>query len=132
MNRNKLYELFLKIGVVVRLLTFLEDGYEIVIRTDENADIDKISSLKIEGFSILSVTKRIEGYMTLVIVPITMDEMTDFMWRYVEKFGNKDERLIDILGNAICCLEKAIGNLEEGKEKQEALANFEKFTSQIF
>lgn len=132
MNRSKIVELFSKLNMSVLFTTFLEDGYEIILRAGSMVKFDEVSNVKIEGFSIVGFCERKSVY-TILMVPISMEEMTDYVWRYVEKFGDKNEKIINVLGDAVCALEKAIDSIPNNdKSKKEAISNFNKFTSQIF
>ena len=133
MERNKISEIFAKLGLVVKIITFLEDGYEIIASSDEESDVDEVHNVNIEGFSVVSINKRNLMY-TILIVPISLEEMTDYIWRYVERYGDKGDRLIEILGDAVCSLERTIETIpnELARQKKIAKGNFDKFTNQIF
>ena len=133
MNKEKIQKLLSELNITIRLITFLEDGYEILATAGWTVTVDEVSNIKIKGFSIISI-EEYNGKFAILIVPTSMEEMTDYIWRYVENLGDKDEKLINILGDAVCALEKAIDSIPDKlvEEKQKALCNFNKFTSQIF
>lgn len=145
MKTDNLKSHFETIGFKFMGITFLEDGYEVRFKLEEKtfedgaeydryieAATDKICNLKVPGFVVSEVI--IDGGMYLLtLVPKTLDEMTDFIWKYVEKYGRREERLADILRDAFCAMEIAIDNIPDRYEgKNEAKTNFENFASMIF
>lgn len=124
---------------------FLEDGYEIRFRLDKNefedkvelkkyaeSVIDLVNGMNYEDIVISDITSESFVY-SFMVVPKSLEEMTDFIWKYVEKYGRREEKLIDILRDAFCALEKAIDEIPENiSGKTTAKANFEKFTTMIF
>ncbi len=137
-----------KIELKVARITFLEDGYEIRIKanpkySDEcraKSDFvrDKINGMDIieyNGFVALE-PDIVGGMCTVMLVPKSMEEMTDFIWKYVERYGKKENRLVDILADAFCVLEKAIERIPDDKKyskaKKEAQDNYNSFTQMIF
>ena len=131
MDTKKIHEIFNNIYYTVMFTRFVEDGYEITLKAEDESVSSSLDTIQIDGFAIVDFAKRVPKYRIL-IVPKTMQEMVDYVWRYVGKFGNKDEKFIDVLGDAVCALEKAIDRIPNTEEKNEAKHNFEKFTSQIF
>jgi len=126
-------------------ITFLEDGYEARFRLlelefEDEVELeqhieecsDKLCSITAEGFVVSEVLIDNMTYM-LTLVPKSMNEMTEFVWKYVEKYGKREDRLIDILRNAFCALEKAIDRISDtDPEKHVAKGNYEKFSNMIF
>ena len=111
--------------------SFIESGYEIFIRIGENTKFEDFENMNIEGLA-LGAIECYDSMYRVVLVPKTLDEVTDYIWRYVEKFGKKDERLINLLGNAVCALEKAIESIYNIEDQKMAMRNLEIFTGQVF
>lgn len=127
--------------------TFLEDGYEVRVRLIPSKDategierdeevrtnFKKLDELNFNGL-VASETSIIGDIYSLILVPQSMEEMTDFIWKYVEKYGRRESVLADILNEAFCVLDKAVDGIPEELQvaKSEARANYEKFTSMIF
>lgn len=133
-------------GFKLTRITFLEDGYEVRLKlieaerdlyviSDEKMEegIKRLDALDYKGFVVVE-TVIINNTCTLLLVPKSMEEMTEFVWKYVEKYGKKDDRLVDILANAFCVLEKVVESIpdELSEEKNEALKNYESFSSMVF
>ncbi len=130
----------------VKLIAFTEDGYEVKFTGEQNAEVTQsirekwiydLEKVKFEGF-ILSDIQISNNIITVLLVPKSFEEMNDFIWRYVEKYGSRSRRLADVLGDATCVLKKAIDDIpnlktdESIREKEEAYKNFHKFEDHIF
>lgn len=125
-------------------IIFLEDGYEVRFRPKEKhfedtvlneqyeeKCMEKIYELVFEGFIVSEQTVDCHKYK-LTLVPKALDEMTDFLWKYVEKYGRKDQVLADIIWEAFSVIEKAIDNIPDSyEEKNVAKENYERFVSMI-
>lgn len=134
-----------EIGYKFLGITFLEDGYEARFRLLEldfedeveyerhiEECLDKLCSITAEGFVVSEILIDKMTYM-LTLVPKSMSEMTEFVWKYVEKYGKREDRLIDILRDAFCALEKAIDRISDtDPEKRVAKENYERFSNMIF
>lgn len=127
MERTKLIKQIQKENCEVKLITFLEEGYEITIKSDQEDLFDKLWELNFEGFAISDIFYSDKVYRML-IVPISLDEMTDYVWTYVEKYGRKEDKLSNILLGAVTALEEIVDNIKN----EEAYKNYKTFASQIF
>ena len=59
--------------------------------------------------------------------------MTDFIWKYVEKYGKMEDCLKDILSDAFSALEKAIDEIPSNYAGRDvAKVNYDKFSGMIF
>lgn len=129
----------------VKGVTFLEDGFEIRLKPDSNffddemeyeraleEALDKAYNIEFAGFVVKEIIQTSDAIL-ITLVPKSLEEMTDFIWKYVEKYGRREQRLADVLGDAFCVLEKAIDGIPDGYEgKTEAQSNFVKFAGMIF
>lgn len=146
MKIETIKEALLSQNFIVNIITFTEEGYEIKFCPEEKNIITqearnnwckRIEKINFEGF-ILSDAQIKNSTITILLVPKSFEEMNDFIWRYVEKYGSRNKRLADILGDATCVLKKAIDDIpylkidESIKEKAEAYKNFHKFEDHIF
>ena len=125
MERTQVIEKIKAAGFEVKLITLIEDGYEILILP--HGEPGKLWEIVLEGFKIVDVITTSKTYK-LLIIPITFNEMIDFVWTYIEKNGRKDEPIEDALLEAVTVLERIVDN----SNSDEAKKNFEAFASQIF
>lgn len=146
MNIDYLSEQFKKQGFKVAGITLLEDGYEVRLKMISDAQDDyldtsdffrnnmkNLETIDYRGLVVIDYCIR-PRECTLLLVPKSMEEMTDFIWKYVEKYGKRNQRLVRILSDAVCVLEKAIERIpiEYNKDKLEAQTNYDSFTRMIF
>lgn len=147
MKVDVLKQVFSKENMEFIKITFLEEGYEVRVKLKELAEnidsvaryeqvrnsLKKLDEIDYNGLVIHETTIVKDEYY-LILVPVSMYEMTDFIWNYVENFGQGDEVTPELLSEAFTALENTVEGIPNNLEssKREARANYEKFTSMIF
>lgn len=150
MKIEQIKEALTKQDFSINFIVFTEDGYEVKIKGKQPEEtyqevtqtirekwLDNLEKVEFEGFILSDVQVGVKD-ITILLVPKSFGEMNDFIWRYVEKYGSRNKRLADILGEATCVLKKAIDDIpnlktdESVQEKAEAYKNFHKFEDHIF
>lgn len=122
--------------------TFLEDGYELYLTSSSKDALEIISNIEIDGFIAIDCTKEGKFYR-LVLVPESIEKMTEYIWDYVEKYCDKYvpedkscynlnimEEMADLCG-AFSALETAIEQIPAEKRKK-ALDNYSEFSKMLF
>lgn len=134
---------------IFKFIAFTEDGYEIRFNPEEKNIITeetrenwlkRVEQVNFEGFIVADVQIEFDN-ITVMLVPLTFEEMNDFIWRYVEKYGVRNKKLATILGEATCVLQKMLDDVwvMQAKQKGEisqklnaAYENLRKFEDHIF
>ena len=131
-------------GFKVITMMFLEEGYLITLKcigedSDDDAMIrlerekfDKIEKIRFEGLAYIDTEYKCGKY-NLTIVPTSVDEMFDFIWKYVEKYGRKTSTLGDLLQEACGVLERVVDSIpyEQKEEREQAFKSYEKITTMV-
>ena len=87
MDRKALKEQFKEAGLLILGIDFFEEGYEIrFVASDGGVDLDTaINSVEKEISSNYAVVNecRTNKVNSMLVVPKTIEEMTDYIWKYV-------------------------------------------------
>lgn len=136
---------FKKMGLNVVQTEFTEDGYEMWIKPlncDESErfitanlrqNLDKLEMVDYSGYIPTEYTLD-KGVCKLLLVPKGVQQITDFIWEYIEKIGDSDGKVEEQLMYACCALEKSIERIPEihSEAKKEAERNYISFSKIIF
>lgn len=118
-------------GFKLASMTFLEDGYEVRVKLtsnkylEETEILERLDNLDYRGY--VCTETRVNNFgCTMTLVPTKVDDMMNFIWKYVEKYGRKEQRLVDILAEGYCVLERALEYIPEKMvaEKATAMDNY--------
>lgn len=149
MRVENIRESLAKRNFIFKFIAFTEDGYEIRFNPEEKNIITeetrenwlkRVEQVNFEGFIVADVQIEFDN-ITVMLVPLTFEEMNDFIWRYVEKYGVRNKKLATILGEATCVLQKMLDDVwvMQAKQKGEisqklnaAYENLRKFEDHIF
>ena len=142
-----LKQVFSKENMNVIKATFFEEGYEIRVKlkptTQDLEEVEKyerirenfkkLDELNYNGLAVFD-TSIVGDEYSIILVPVSMNEMTDFIWNYVENFGEGEEVSPKLLSEAFAALENTVDAIPSELKscKSEARANYERFTSMIF
>lgn len=149
MRVENIRESLTKRNFIFKFIAFTEDGYEIRFNPEEKNIITeetredwlkRVEQVDFKGFIVADVQIEFDN-ITVMLVPLTFEEMNDFIWRYVEKYGVRNKKLATILGEATCVLQKMLDDVwvMQAKQKGEisqklnaAYENLRKFEDHIF
>jgi len=108
-------------------MTFLEDGYEVRVKLnrdrclEETEILERLDNIDYKGYVCTEMRVNNVG-CSMIFVPTKVDDMMNFIWKYVEKYGRKEQRLVDILADGYCVLEKALEYIPEKMVAERAIA----------
>lgn len=138
MDRKALKEQFKEAGLLILGIDFFEEGYEIrFVASDGGVDLDTaINSVEKEISSNYAVVNecRKNKVNSMLVVPKTIEEMTDYIWKYVAQYtkgGLLSENMSEI-GDAFCALERSLEDISDEKQRKEAKTNYEVFSKMVF
>ena len=132
-----------RLGLKFFSMVFLEDGYSVRMKYTPPEDCEDEAGAIAQNFERLDrftykglalIDSAIVGDMyEFTLVPTSYDEIKDFIWKYVERYGRRDDYMCDVVNDAVGVVEHAINRIPCAmlETRAEAFKNFERLTDTI-
>ena len=132
-----------RLGLKFFSMTFLEDGYSVRMKYIPPSDcenmtraiednFERLDRFSYKGLALIDPS-IIGGMYEFLLVPTSLEEIRDFLWKYVARYGRRDDLMCDVVNEAVGVVEHAIERIpaELMEARAEALDNFDKLTTDI-
>lgn len=135
MKTELLKDKFHQRGFEVKNVEFLEEGYEVIISlgVEKGFPCEAKQNIEKDTGLIFAETEYVGNEAKFKLVPVTFEEMVDYIWSYIEVYVPSTRSMKNKLLNSFSALERIVDEISEDCEhKNLAVNNYTNFSKMVF